>query len=438
MKRSFYSLTLLALMVNFLAGSWVGYQSGIKNTARAQDAFESQPPATEAEQSQSVSGHEAIHQIKPGESIIQVLKGMSVPEPLILEWKELARPLYDLSLVRPGQKLILNTATDGRIMQMVLEISPAKSSRLRISRSESGFEAELIKEAAQPSTQASITDAFPQRKYYAGSIETNFYQAGIDAGMEPELIMNLANIFSVQLNFSSTMKKGDDFEVLTEVLPSGDEKILAAKIIAGGKTYKAYYFGAGNAAGYFDEKARAWEGFQLLKPVRNGRISSTYTHRRYHPILGYYTPHLAVDYAAPQGTPVLAAASGVITFAGWRGGYGNYIELRHNSTYTTTYGHMRNFAPGIKTGKRVKRGQVIGYVGMTGLATGPHLDYRIFKNGGSINPLRFKGDRVKRVQNPAKFHNTRLAIEIEMQVLKQPLEIPNEKLMLAAVPPESL
>jgi len=430
MKRIYYSLALAALVVNFLAGTWFGYQSGLKHTAKAALLAASPAPALETT-AESKPLTETSHEIKPGESIIQVLKGLGVSEPVILVWTDLARPLYDLSLVRPGQKVILSSDQEGNPVQMELEIS-ASAGRLVISRSGSGFEAELKKESPPRGKTPVMAGAALLRKFYAGTIETNLYQAGIDAGMDPESIMNLANIFSIQFNFSSLMKKGDRFEALTELSPSGDEKILAAKIMAGSKTYNAYYYGAGRSAGYFDEKARAWEGFQLLKPVRNGRISSTYTHRRYHPILGYYTPHLAVDYAAPQGTQVRAAGAGVITFAGWNGGYGNYIELRHNSTYTTTYGHMRSIARGIRTGTRVRQGRVIGYVGMTGLATGPHLDYRIFKNGGSVNPLRFKGDRVRRVNNLAQFRNTRLALEIEIASLKQPLDIPHEKIMLSA------
>ena len=313
MKRSFYSLLLGVLVVNFLAGTWFGYRSQRKSMAIPAEASapraEAQPAAVPA------ALNEKTNLILPGQSISQALSQLGVPQSLILEWEELARPVYDLSMVRPGQKIVVRVDKDGNIVQFELVIGRQRGSLL-ISRVGGGYEAELKQMAPAPEKQKDLAGSGITRKFYAGTIETNFYQAGIDAGMEPELIMNMAGIFSVQFNFSSILKKGDQFELLTEVLPSSDERIIAANVIVSGKSYQAFYFAKGNAPAYFDEKGRAWEGFQLIKPVRNARISSTYTHRRFHPILGYFTPHLAVDYAAPQGTPVMAAAAGVITYAG--------------------------------------------------------------------------------------------------------------------------
>jgi len=425
-KRSHGSLILAVLVVNFFAGAWFGYQSeqrGVGGMTPAASGMAQPAAAPEPEL------RERSRLILPGESLMQVLLGLDVPARIILEWRDAAKGLYDISQVRPGQEITVRYAPDGSVAEFALQVSRSKV--LLITRNGEGYEAEL-REQVLPKKEIPRSKAAFARKFYQGTIDSNLYQAGIDAGMDPDLIMNLATIFSIQFHFASSMKKGDRFEALTEVMPSGDEKLLAAKLVVGGKAYNAYYYKDGSRPGYFDEKARAWEGFQLIRPVRYTRISSHYTRRRYNPVLGYVTPHLAVDYAARQGTPVKAAAAGVITFAGWRGGYGNYIELRHNSKYSTAYGHMSRLARGVRSGSRVRQGQVIGYVGATGRATGPHLDYRVFKNGGSVNPLRFKGERVKRVNALAQFNKTRLAMEIEIECFKQAVDIPNEKVILAA------
>ena len=137
----------------------------------------------------------------------------------------------------------------------------------------------------------------------------------------------------------------------------------------------------------------------LKSPLRYSRISSRFSRKRFHPVLRIYRPHLGIDYAAPTGTPVEATSNGKIIFIGWRGGYGKCIIIRHNHIYTSFYGHLSRFARGMKRGKKVKQGQVIGYVGSTGLATGPHLDYRLKKRGKFINPLKFNSPRVHSVSN---------------------------------------
>jgi len=429
MKRSFYSLLLGLLVLIFLAGTWFGYQSEkMKKPALASE------PAPAAGAS---AGEEAIvssRVIFPGESLYEALTQMGVADALILEWRKLARPIYDIARVRPGQKITVSRDNAGEVKRFELGIGRAGESKLVITKAGNGYEAELVKQEPMPEKPEAkeANGAAGSRSYYQGAVDSSLYQAALDAEMDPELIMNLANIFSIQMDYSRMMRKSDRFEVLTQVFPAGDEKIIAAKIVVADKEYNAYYYESGRSRGYFDEQGRVWEGFQMIRPVRNCRITSTYSRRRYNPILGRYAPHLAVDYAAPVGTPVSSAAGGVVTYADWKGGYGNYLEIRHNSVYTTTYGHLQRFAWGIHKGSRVKQGQVIGYIGTTGLSTGPHLDYRIIKNGGSINPLRFRGVRVSRAANSAQFQQTRLAMEIEMEIFKQRIENPGQYSLLTA------
>jgi len=167
--------------------------------------------------------------------------------------------------------------------------------------------------------------------------------------------------------------------------PFSMPKLLTAMIEMRGKRHAVYL---NTDERYYDEKGRQVEGFLLARPVRNARVSSGFTRRRYHPILKRYRAHLGIDYAAPRGTPIMAAGSGKVIFAGRTRGYGNLIKIRHSDGYVTLYAHQKSFRRGIRKGKYVKQGQVIGYVGSTGLSTGPHLHFGLYKNGRAINPAR--------------------------------------------------
>jgi murein DD-endopeptidase MepM/ murein hydrolase activator NlpD len=168
---------------------------------------------------------------------------------------------------------------------------------------------------------------------------------------------------------------------------------------------------------YYDEKGAQVEGFLLSRPVKNARISSKFTKRRYHPILKRYRAHLGIDYAARRGTPIMAAGSGKIIFAGRTRGYGNLIKIRHSDGYMTLYAHQKSFRRGIKRGKHVKQGQIIGYVGTTGLSTGPHLHFGLYKNGRAINPARVVRVTSKKLYGKArkKFLKIKKALDKDVQ-----------------------
>jgi len=167
--------------------------------------------------------------------------------------------------------------------------------------------------------------------------------------------------------------------------------ILAATYDTPSQEFRGFYFkGPRGQVGYYDEKGRSLEKSFLRSPLKFTRITSGYSRRRRHPILGGYHPHLAIDYAAPTGTPIRTVGDGKVVFCGRNRGYGKQVTIRHGNGYTTYYGHLSRYARGIRKGKRVKQKQVIGYVGSTGLVTGPHLDYRISKNGKFLDPLKMK------------------------------------------------
>lgn len=208
-----------------------------------------------------------------------------------------------------------------------------------------------------------------------------------------KLTLKLAEIYAWDIDFSSDIRNGDSVKILVEELWSGGAfkgfgEILAVEFHNMGKSKNAYRYEADGHADYYDAKGRSLRKALLRSPLKFKYISSGYTKRRYHPVLRIYRPHLGIDYAAPAGTPVSAAGDGTITFSGYKGPNGNLVKIRHNGSFTTSYGHLSKIPRRIRKGVRVSQGDIIGYVGSTGLSTGPHLDYRMKRNGKFVNPLR--------------------------------------------------
>ena len=230
----------------------------------------------------------------------------------------------------------------------------------------------------------------------SGSIDTSLYLAAVKSGMAPSSLVNLTRLFSWDVDFQRDIRKNDKFDILIERLhlENGQFKkwgqILYAELVLSGKPIRLYRMKTQRyGVEYFDERGRSAKKALMKTPIDGARLSSGYGRRR-HPILGYTKVHRGVDFAAPRGTPIYAAGNGIIRYVGRKGAYGNYIKIRHNSTYSTAYAHLRNFSRNVRTGRRVTQGQIIGYVGSTGRSTGPHLHYEIIVNGRQINPLKLK------------------------------------------------
>ncbi|MFQ6091597.1 MAG: peptidoglycan DD-metalloendopeptidase family protein [bacterium] len=230
-----------------------------------------------------------------------------------------------------------------------------------------------------------------------GEIRSSLYEAMVDLGLGADLIFAFADIFAWDIDFYVDTRVGDRFRLLFEecrrderVLEYG--RILAAEYVGGGgRRYTAIFFQDSTGhSDYYDPEGRSVRKTFLKSPFKYGykRISSGFSWGRLHPVRKIRRPHLGVDYAAPAGTPVVATADGVVSFAGWEGGFGRCVKIKHGGGLYTTYGHLSRYGRNIRRGARVKQGQAIGYVGATGLATGPHLDYRFIKNGRYVNPLR--------------------------------------------------
>ena len=240
-------------------------------------------------------------------------------------------------------------------------------------------------------------------EHVSGTIESNLFQTVADIGETPALAIALADIFAWEINFIRDLQPGDSFNLVIEKrFREGTFRsygtMYAAVFINQGTTSEAFRFkDSTGQPHYYTTKGESVKRAFLKAPLAFNRISSTFSHRRLHPVLQVWRAHPAIDYAAPTGTPVKAVGSGVVTFSGWGNGAGNYIALRHGQGFETMYLHLSGFAKGLKKGKNVRQGEVIGFVGSTGQSTGPHLDFRMKKNGVYINPLKTLSPRTEPV-----------------------------------------
>ncbi len=242
----------------------------------------------------------------------------------------------------------------------------------------------------------------PRMKFSEVTIKSSLYEDVFRMGGSAQLALKLADIYAWSIDFFG-LQPGDCFRVMYDDMVHNGEviglnRIYYAEFLHDGKIFKAVRFQEEDKGSrYWNEKGESLVKAFLKAPLNFTRISSGFTYARRHPVLKIVRPHTGVDYAAPSGTPVHSIGDGVVIFRGWSGGGGNTVKIKHNSTYTSIYMHLRGFAKGLKVGKRVKQKELIGYVGSTGLSTGPHLDFRIHKNGTPINPLKMESPSVEPV-----------------------------------------
>ena len=330
------------------------------------------------------------HLIKQGDTLAAIFKNLDLAPTLLHEIVNSSKIAAELAHIRPGQKLKLALDEDGVLRQIILQRD--RISSLNIQHSESGYQAE------ERSREVEHRKAVAQ-----GHIATSLFVDGQKAGLSDTQIMELANIFGWDIDFALELREGDQFYVIYDEIYLDGEKlrngpILAAEFINQGKTYRAIrYTDSNGETAYYDPDGHTKRRAFIRTPVKFVRISSRFTRKRWHPVLKRWRSHKGVDYAAPRGTPVKATGNGKVVFRGKKGGYGNVIFLRHGGKYTTVYGHLSRFARGLKNGSKVKQGQVIGYVGSTGLATGPHLHYEFRINGVHRNPLTVKLPKTMRL-----------------------------------------
>ncbi len=257
------------------------------------------------------------------------------------------------------------------------------------------------------------------------TIKNNLYSSAVEVGIEPNIIVEFARIYGFEIDFQRDIREDDWFEIYYEkfvddqgiVRDTG--KIIYASMFVNNKEINLYNFKIENEFGYYDLNGKSVVKTLMKTPINGARLSSSYGMRK-HPILGFNKMHTGTDFAAPEGTPIMASGSGTITRAKWCGGGGNCIKIKHNSTYETVYAHMKNFAKGMRAGKKVRQGQIIGYVGSTGMSTGPHLHYEVIVNGKKTNSQTLKLPSLKRLSNEARknFEIERIKIDLKLAELR--------------------
>ena len=256
-------------------------------------------------------------------------------------------------------------------------------------------------------------------------IKNNLYSSAINAGVEPNIIVEFARIFGFEVDFQRDIRKGDWFEILYEKFEDDNNKvrdtgkIIYASMYVNGEEINLYNFKYKNTEEYYDIKGKSITKSLMKTPINGARLSSSFGMRK-HPILGYNKMHRGTDFAAPSGTPIMASGSGTVTRARWCGGGGNCVKIKHNSTYETIYAHMKSFARGIKEGRKVKQGQIIGYVGSTGLSTGPHLHYEVIVNGKKVNSQKLKlpSGKVLKGEERKQFELDRIKVDLKLAELR--------------------
>lgn len=332
--------------------------------------------------------------IKRGDTVYDLLKKSGVSSEKSYLILRSLKSVFNPRNCKPGDKLELQKTYQDNLL--IFKYSPG------------GLYYYLVEEI-KPGVFSARREELPREKILVGAqgtISSSLYEAMKAEGIGTELIMNFAEIFSWEIDFLTDPRKGDTFRLIWEryIDPEGktllEGKILAAQYINKDHNYTAIlYTDPEQKKNYYTPEGKSLRKSFLRSPLNYRRISSYFSYHRFHPILKIYRPHLGIDYAAPTGTPVSSVADGTVIFAGWRGGYGRCIKIKHPGGYITSYGHLSRFARGIRKGSTVNQGQVIGYVGATGLATGPHLDFRITRNGKYLNFLRLKLPRAASVKN---------------------------------------
>lgn len=321
--------------------------------------------------------------VSRGDTLSTIFSQLGLPAGLLHEMLNSSKEARQLGRIREGQELDFHFTPDGQLEKVSSPLS--KLETVQITKTDTGFQFERV-----------VADPELRQAYAHATITSSLFDAATQAGLSHSLIMELANVFGFDIDFAMDIRQGDEFDVLYEqktlegqVVGSG--AILAARFVNRGNTYTAIrYTTSKGETGYYTAEGNNVRKAFIRTPVDFARISSRFSTGRKHPILNKIRAHKGVDYAAPRGTPIKAAGDGKVILAGPKGGYGNTVVIQHGSRYRTLYAHMQGFAKNIRNGATVKQGQIIGYIGTTGLSTGPHLHYEFQVNGTHVDPLSQK------------------------------------------------
>ena len=352
------------------------------------------------------------YEIQKGDTIQKILKKYKVQnndiQTTINQYKKFGNP----NQLRVGDKIdiiIEKNASKDKNSIIKFSVPITKSTTIEITKNEEN----------KISSKKIVTKLYKRKVLAENVIKNNLYSSAVKSKINPDTIIEFARIFGFEIDFQRDIRKNDYFKIVYEkffdetgeFVKSGS--ILYAYMSVNGREVSLYKFGTDKDYGYFDINGKSVEKALMKTPINGARLSSPFGMRK-HPISGFTKMHQGTDFAAPLGTPIMASGSGTITRAKWCGGGGNCIKIKHNSTYETIYAHMQSFAKGMKVGKKVRQGQIIGYVGSTGISTGPHLHYEVIVNGKKVNSqtLRLPSGKVLKDEERKKFEIHRIKTDV--------------------------
>ena len=326
------------------------------------------------------------HKVSKGETFNKILNNYKIPKSEIQKIIKILSKENKLNNLKTNQIIIftIDQSENNKITNLLFPVSRTKRIQLTRDSISENFKKKEI-----------VTNLNKKIIFQEGKILKSLYKTAIDLGIQANVIIEFARIYGFQVDFQRDIRKGDNFQIMYEVFEDDEGKIfetgnvIFADLILRNQKNSLYYFNKRNSKGHYDKNGKSIKKALMKTPINGARLSSSFGMRK-HPIDGYNKLHKGTDFAAPEGTPIMASGDGKIIRAKWCGGGGNCIKIKHNSTYSTVYAHMSKFAVGIKNGVRVKQGQIIGYVGSTGKSTGPHLHYEVIKNGKKINSQKLK------------------------------------------------
>ncbi|MBU2227571.1 MAG: peptidoglycan DD-metalloendopeptidase family protein [Proteobacteria bacterium] len=358
--------------------------------------------------SQDLQLKEINGKVQKGETLFHIFKKYNIDPSELFKMKEASANIHRLREVHPGQDYKIVVDEENKVNKFVYWIDD--DNILNISQNDAGFQAEKL-----------AVEYDRRTLRISGVIQDNLISS-LNSGSENlALALQLSDIFAWEIDFTCDLRKGDVFKVVVEglYLHGGFKKygeIMSAEFGNNGQAYKAYRFEYDGRAAYYNENGKSLKKAFLKAPLSFRRISSRFSGGRYHPILKIYRPHHGLDYGAAAGTPVSAIGNGTVKFARYRGQYGNLVIIRHSNGWKTYYGHLSRISKGIKAGVKTAQGQIIGYVGSTGLATGPHLHYELRIAGRPVNPLTVKMPAGKPLpkEKASEFARFRTAMNAEL------------------------
>jgi len=349
------------------------------------------------------------HKIKSGETFDKILDAYSIDREEIKELKNNLLKKTNINRLKTNQKIQFNLdRTNNKVIKFIFQISNTEKIILSRNNGDIKFNQEIL-----------TIKLDKQVVYKENLILQSLYKAASEKNIPPNTIIEFARIYGFQVDFQRDIRKEDKFQIMYEVFLDQNKKvvetgeILFANLKLSGQDNSLYFFKKEGLEGHYDKKGRSVLKALMKTPINGARLSSSFGMRK-HPIDGYNKMHRGTDFAAPKGTPIMASGNGIIKKAGWCGGGGNCVKIKHNSTYETLYAHMSKFARGIKSGVRVKQGQTIGYVGSTGKSTGPHLHYEVIVNGKKVNSQKLKlpSGKILKGENRKLFETQKIKLNV--------------------------